>query len=40
MINEFHFLLDPPVKLIDNSYVQLGRNIYIYKYLVSDHIIL
>lgn len=36
----YAFLIDPPVELIDNSYVQLGRNIYISEYLVSDHIIL
>lgn len=34
------FLIDPPVELIDNSYVQLGRDIYINKSLLSDHIIL
>lgn len=36
----YAFSIDPPVELIDNSYVQLGLNIYINKYLVSDHIIL
>lgn len=36
----YAFLIDPPVELIDNSYVQLGRDIYTYKNLVSDHIIL